>query len=395
MHGGAHGAMIGSVESFVGAGTVLRRPKGEASHLDRRGEQIEWVTDRNRLAALSDAWDRLTGGDIPPFGDHAWFTAWWEAFGSDRALRACLLWRRDELCAALPLAAKRSRLRSLANSHTPTFLGPARDDEALEAVIDATFDAQSAELTIDALRSFDPLHEAFSRASARRHRVLLQERAHRSPQVELNGDFRRYSFERGSRLKNISKQGRKLAREHAVRFRFASPDDDLDAELQRAFALEASGWKGRAGTAILSNPQTASFYTALARAYHARGELRLAWLNVDDAPAAFIFALLRNGRVYGLKAGYDERLRRYSPGLLIVLRTIERCFELGLASYELMGADEPWKAYFANAAVEHVRLRSYRLRPVPLTRYAARRAGKPVAQKLVAMAGRGDSSGRR
>ncbi len=275
------------------------------------------------------------------------------------------------------------------------FLGPARDDEALEAVIDATFDAQPGELTIDALRSFDPLHEAFLRASARRHRVLLQERAHRSPRVELNGDFRRYSFERGSRLKNISKQRRKLAREHAVRFRFASPDDDLDAELQRAFALEASGWKGRAGTAILSNPQTASFYTALARAYHARGELRLAWLNVDDAPAAFIFALLRNGRVYGLKAGYDERLRRYSPGLLIVLRTIERCFELGLASYELMGADEPWKAYFANAAVEHVRLRSYRRRPVPLTRYAARRAGKPVAQKLVAMTGIGDSSGRR
>ncbi len=373
----------------------MRRVKDAASQLDRTAEQIEWVTDRNRLATISDAWDCLTGDDIPPFGDHAWFTAWWEAFGADKALRACLLWRRDELSAALPLARKRSRVWGLANSHTPTFLGPARDHAALEAVIDATFDAQPEELTIDALCSSDALHEALVRASARRRRVLLHERAHRSPRVELNGDFRQYSLERKSRLRNINQQWRKLAREHAVQFRFASPDDDLDAELRSAFALEASGWKGRAGTAILSAPETASFYTALARSYHARGELRLAWLNVDDAPAAFIFALVRNGRAYGLKAGYDERLRRYSPGLVIVLRTIERCFELGLVSYELMGADEPWKAYFANAAVEHIRLRSYRRRPLALTHYAVRRVGKPVAKKLVAMAGRGGSSGRR
>jgi CelD/BcsL family acetyltransferase involved in cellulose biosynthesis len=363
----------------------MRRVKDEPSHRDRDGERVEWVTDRNRLAAISEAWDRLTGDGVSPFGDHAWVTAWWEAFGTEGTFSTCLLWRGDELCAALPLAAEHSRLRSLTNAHTPTFVGPARDDEALEAVVVATFDCQPAELKIEALRSADPLHQALVGASARRRRVLLEERVYRSPRVELNDDFEQYSLERRSRLRNINKQWRNLARDHAVRFSFESPDDDLDAELQSAFALEASGWKGRAGTAILSDPQTTSFYTALARSYQARGELRLAWLNVDDAPAAFIFALLRNGRVYGLKAGYDEGLRRYSPGLLIVLRTIERCFELGLGSYELVGTDEPWKAYFANAAVEHVRLRSYRRRPLPLTRYVARRVGRPVAKKAVAL----------
>jgi CelD/BcsL family acetyltransferase involved in cellulose biosynthesis len=371
----------------------MRRFKDEPSHRGHDGERIEWVRDPSRLGAISEAWDRLTADGGSPFGDHAWVRAWWEAFGSDGTFCTCLLWRGDELGAALPLVAEGSRLRSLTNAHSPTFLGPARDDAALEAVVDATFDAQPGELKIEALRSSDPLRETLVGASARRHRALLQERAHRSPRVELNGDFEQYSLERRSRLRNINKQWRNLARDRAVRFSFASPDDDLGAQLQSAFALEATGWKGEAGTAILSDPKTAGFYTALARSYKARGELRLAWLHVGDAPAAFIFALLRNGRVYGLKAAYDERLRRYSPGLLIVLRTIERCFELGLESYELGGTDEPWKQYFATAAVEHVRLRSYRRRPLPLTRYVTRRVGKPVAKKAVALAGRRGSSG--
>jgi CelD/BcsL family acetyltransferase involved in cellulose biosynthesis len=373
----------------------VRRARLETDRPDRAGEQIEWVTDPDRLAAISDAWDRLSARDFPPFGDHAWFTAWWDAFGSDGELRACLLWRRDELSAALPMASKRSRFSALTNPHTPSFIAPARDDAALESIVAATFDARPTVLTIDALQASDPLRDALATASERRGRALLEEPAQHSPRVELSGDFERYAAERKSRLRNITKQWTKLTREHAVGFRFACPDDDFDAEVERAFALEAAGWKGRAGTAVLSTLETTRFYTALARAYKARGELRLAWLDVDEAPAAFIFAVQRNRRVYGLKAGYDEDLRRYSPGLLIVLRTIERCFELGLAAYELTGSDEPWKAYFANATLEHVRLRSYGRRPLQLTRYVARRAGKPVAKRIVATVRGGGSSGRR
>lgn len=348
-----------------------------------REEKIEWVTDRDRFSELADAWDRLCGEDTPPFADHTWFKAWWQAFGPDRALRVCLLWRGGDLCAALPLAARRSSMRALANLDTPSFLVPARDDDALYTVVDATFGGQPEEVTIHAVPCGDRFRERFVEASARHQRVLFEVRAHRSPRVVLEGDFDRYSLDRRSRLKNINKQWRNLARDHLLQFRFAAPGDELDAELQRGLRLEASGWKGRAATAILYSADQSAFYMALARAYHAKGELRLSWLDVDGAPAAFILTLVRNRRVYGLKAAYDERLRRYSPGLLIMLRTIERCFELGLVSYELLGDDDPWKAYFANAHTDHVRLRSYNRRPRALTRYAIHRAGESVAQQIV------------
>ena len=320
------------------------------------GERIEWVTDRDRFLGLADAWDRLCGKGAAPFADHAWFKSWWDAFGRDRSLRVCLLWRGGDLCAALPLAITGSTVTGLANLETPSFLVPAKDDEALDAVVDAALDGQPDEVVIHAVPCADRFYERFAEASARRQRVLSQVSAYQSPRVVLEDDFERYSLARRSRLKNINKQWRNLARDHDVKFRFTAPGNELGAELQRGFELEASSWKGRAGTAILSSADTTAFYVALAHAYRAKGELRLCWLDVDGTPAAFILALVRNRRVYGLKSAYDERLRRYSPGLVLMLRTIEACFELGLESYELLAHNDPWKAYFANAHVDHVHL---------------------------------------
>jgi CelD/BcsL family acetyltransferase involved in cellulose biosynthesis len=140
--------------------------------------------------------------------------------------------------------------------------------------------------------------------------------------------------------------------------------------------------KRRNKTAILCSPQTTAFYTLLAHAYHARGDLRLAFLYIDGVPAAFTLCLLRGRRLYLIKTRLDERFQQFSPGLLVNLCTVERCFELGLETYDLLGADDRWKASFANATSDHVRLRSYRRRPVPLARYAARRFGRPTAQRL-------------
>lgn len=116
----------------------------------------------------------------------------------------------------------------------------------------------------------------------------------------------------------------------------------------------------------------------MARAFHARGELRLIWLDIDGEPAAFNYCLQRGPRLYCLKIGIDDRFRPLAPGLLVDYCTVRQCFELGLERYELLGADEPYKRYFATGYADHVRLRTYRRRPAPVMRYLVRRLGRPV-----------------
>ena len=50
---------------------------------------IEWVTDRERFAALHEAWEGLAEGQASPFVTHTWFDCWWRAFGGGSRLRIC------------------------------------------------------------------------------------------------------------------------------------------------------------------------------------------------------------------------------------------------------------------------------------------------------------------
>ncbi|HZU60225.1 MAG TPA: GNAT family N-acetyltransferase [Solirubrobacteraceae bacterium] len=339
--------------------------------------RIEWVHEAARFAELGEEWERVAALNGFPFADHAWFQAWWEAFGTGQ-LAVCVLWEDGQLRAALPLSEARGRLTGLANFHTPAFAIPAHDAQALDRVVEEALRRSHGELALHAVVASDPLREALVQAAASQGQLLLVEQIHRSPRVDISGTFESFVRGRGSRFKDIPRRWRKLNREHQVSFAFAEPFESLEKELQRGYEVEAAGWKGSAGTAILSSPQTRAFYTAVARAYQARGELRLVWLTVDGQPAAFNFCLERDSSLYCLKAGVDDRFRPLAPGLLIDYCTVERCFDLGLERYELLGADEPYKRYFATSYSDHVRLRSYRRRPAPVMRYLARRIGRPL-----------------
>jgi CelD/BcsL family acetyltransferase involved in cellulose biosynthesis len=175
----------------------------------------------------------------------------------------------------------------------------------------------------------------------------------------------------------MERRGRKLAREHDVEVSAVTEPQRPDRELDEGAALEATGWKGQAGTAMLSSPQTAAFYREVTSSFHADGELRFSTLRVDGQLAAFDVALLHGLRYYLLKTTYDESLRRLAPGLALRRAVIERCFELELDAHEFLGGSESWKLLFATGERVHHAWRAYPGRPGPVLRYAYRRHARP------------------
>ena len=134
-----------------------------------------------------------------------------------------------------------------------------------------------------------------------------------------------------------------MRRDHEASVVLLEVPKDLEGELDRAFELEAAGWKGEAGTAIDSTKETALFYRSVASAYHRLGELRLSTIALDGELAAFDLCLLHSGRVWTLKTSYNESYPRLSPGNVLLLLEIERSFELGLEAVELLGGFEDYK----------------------------------------------------
>ncbi len=346
-------------------------------------DRIEWVTDEHRFASLAGPWDALAARDPLPFSCHAWFAAWRRGFGAGRRLRICLLWRGEELAGAFPLWRRGRRLQAMANAlHTPVFRPLARDDDALAVVAAAAVRAAgAAELTVEALPDGDPALRALRGAARARRRLVVVDAQHVSPIVDTAGDFDAYRQLMKGRWRELERRRRKMHREHDVRYELLCSPDDVDRALDRGLAVEASGWKGAAGTAIASAPDTLAFYRAVAHGFHRMGALSLSELWLDGRVVAFDLALLHRGRLHLLKTGYDESVRALAPGLALRRAVIERCFELGLEAHELLGDDMPWKRLFATGERRHRRFSAYGPRPVPLARYAERR-GMPVLRRL-------------
>jgi CelD/BcsL family acetyltransferase involved in cellulose biosynthesis len=349
-------------------------------------ERLELITEASRLAALAGPWQELADGAPTPFSDHGWFMCWWEAFAPAGQLATLVVWRGEQLSGALPLHRQGRRLVALANYHTPVFAPLAVDPEAAAALIGAALDRRPSELLLTALPAEDLTRELLRRGSRARRRILLDDAAHVSPIVDTSGDHAEYERERRSTLRTLMRRRRKLYREREAVFTVDEAPRVLDAALSAGFAVEASGWKTHNRSAIVSAPETEAFYRAIAHEYAARGELRLVWLHVDGQPAAFSFCLERRRRLFLLKTGFDEALATYTPGLVQQLELIDWCFATGREAYELLGDAESWKRQFATSEREHVRLWSYRPRPVPLARYAARRYGAPLLRRYRARA---------
>jgi CelD/BcsL family acetyltransferase involved in cellulose biosynthesis len=358
--------------------------------------RIEWIANLTRFGELSTQWDALLEKDWHPFDLHGWYLAWWGVFGGSSRLAVCTAWRDGELVAALPLRAEDGRLSAMANYHSGMFRPLAVDDEAMKAVLAEVLTRRADEIELPMLPSADkalPLLEDEARSAGRR---VLSEAGPVSPRVDTSGDIETWRKEKKARWKGrLARYRRKMIRDHDATFEIVVAPDDLEVWLQQGFQVEASGWKGSDGTAILSEPETAAFYREVARTFHARDELRLSRIVLDGEVVAFSFCLLAANRLYSLKAGYDESWGKLVPGLVMQLSIVERCFDLGLDAYELLGGTSDWKEKVStgNRPQANVRIYpqtlsgalkyGYRARVRPSLKRAYRRV-RPVSQSTAA-----------
>ena len=102
-----------------------------------------------------------------------------------------------------------------------------------------------------------------------------------------------------------------------------------EAGLETFLALEASGWKGRAGTALACDAGHAEFFRESSRALAARGALELLFLESGGKAVAARCSYLAGGASFCFKLAFDETLSRFSPGRELELRLIDRFHEAG------------------------------------------------------------------
>jgi CelD/BcsL family acetyltransferase involved in cellulose biosynthesis len=348
----------------------------------RNGESTLGVA--HAIGPLAPEWDALADHvHAPPFLRPGWIAAWWRAFGSGE-LEIFTLRERGLLVGLLPLCRFRGAFRSPTNWHTPAFgllAEPGKSPEFVQQILLNSGRARRISLGFVDPSSTD-IQVWQSAAEAQRFRVLTRTQS-RSACVELDEDWDVYERGLSRNLRGgLRRSLRRLRETGKVSFEIADGRDGLDRLLTEGFRIESSGWKAARGTAILSRSEVEGFYRNVAAWAAERGWLRLAFLRLDKRPLAFEFAIEDRGVYYALKSGFDPAYRVFSPGKLLIHRTLKEASSAGLVRYEMAGIEE-YKLGWANAFRDLVLFQAFASSPAGLVDWAAFIYGRPLAKRTL------------
>jgi CelD/BcsL family acetyltransferase involved in cellulose biosynthesis len=283
-------------------------------------------------------------------------------------------------------------LCSPTNEHTPAFDVVAADGAAVRAIAEALFSARVRTVTLGRLAGEGTGRTGLETSSAHAGYRMAVTPVARSPYIACAPTLDDHERELSRNLRHdVQRRLRRLCEQGAVTIDVTDGGTNLAGLLDEGFRVEALGWKGAEGTAIASDARTRAFYDAVARWASASGWLRLAFLRLDGRAIAFQFDLEVGRKYYSLKIGYDPAFDRYSPGKLLAYAMVARAVSTALATYELLGTDEPWKDRWTSNFREYVRLEAYAPSPAGVASWAVATHGRrltrrlPLASRIAAM----------
>ena len=319
-----------------------------ATQIDGSPLTLQVVTDPAEFRALRDEWNNLAISFRSPLYRHEWFDHCLTAFGAEWDLAVYVARANGAVRAIAPLVVARSggqrRLRWL-NHQLGDIGGLLYADETSLATICASVMHADPSIELTGIGADSKEAKILCGSPRRRGLMVVRPNSVARASVRLDADWKTIESKMSSKhRKYIRWAQRAAAREGPVKFEVVSPTEaTLDRHLDEVFRVEAAGWKGRAGTAILSDPRTKRFWTEFAHTAARLGILRLFFLRIGDATAAIRIAAEYAGRLWDWKIGYDERWARYSPGILLTHETLRYASEQKLEALEFLGQAERWQ----------------------------------------------------
>jgi hypothetical protein len=154
---------------------------------------------------------------------------------------------------------------------------------------------------------------------ARHQRAMLEPRGDR-------WDYLDHALSR-HRLKELRRTGRRLADRGALLFTATAEPAGVAEALDDFLALEAGGWKGRAGTAAAHDDAVQGFIETALYALATERKVAINRLLLDGRPIAATITLRSGDTAWYWKTAYDERLARYAPGMLLTAALTEELAE--------------------------------------------------------------------
>lgn len=244
--------------------------------------------------------------------------------------QAVLAWQKDRLIGVMPVRWSRHALSIPGpmlvgwSGYAPLTVPTLDRDHALAAsrsLIESARKAGARALLLPAFAIDGPAFTTLTRALE--EQGLSAEILHRYERAALDATGDAETTLRaalgGKKLKELRRQRHRLEDQGALAFSLATSPGEVRTALETFLALEASGWKGARGTALVQHEGDATFIRSAAPALAARRKLEIASLTRGSGTLASGLILRDGASAYFFKIAIDEREAKASPGVQLTL----------------------------------------------------------------------------
>ena len=313
------------------------------------------------LTAHAEAWDFLAAQRPNPFLSHAWLSQWAKGRPAQQVRCATLCDGDGNLLAGALLRTVALGLAAGANAFTD-WDAVAVDDQSRRRLWQnlARIGPQRFHLSgmYVSSRETGVACQALSEVG---YGVLPSVREFPSPYVTLPASFEELLAARSRNTrKQLRKRRRDLEAAGSVRVRTSRGGPDLERDLDDLLRVEASGWKGREGTAITSNATSEQLYRGFAREAAKKSWLRLYLLEINDTVIAAQLAVAIGKEMFLVKTGFDQAWAAHSPGFVLTAEVIEQSIAEGLRGVDMQGRADEYKMTWADTVRPRQRLRVFK-----------------------------------
>lgn len=313
----------------VGGSSAL----SDASDTSADQIQVRVATRLEELDAIRDAWDRLMDSSEQPrpVNSYAWVSSFLEhCLDPDEKWLCLQAWQDGRLIGILPLVEQRRRW--LGRS-APVLRSPGDNDtSSMEMLVESGHEAVVLTNFLKALDQYVPgwLGLAFTRLLPDSAILRQCERglSGAAAIIDLNGYGRffrvsgsfeeRFSAMRSKYRSNVRRSRRLFHELDGAREVIVNGGEASGAAVEEFLDLEASGWKGREGTAIRTSPGMAQFYASLSKKLAARGQVTWRFLLAEGRLIGGQMEVRTGSVLQTPKLAHDEAYARCSPGQLVV-----------------------------------------------------------------------------
>ena len=307
----------------------------------------QWPDDPHLAAAWDQLWSevpRATG-----FHTYEWQRAAWNVLGKPGRLRLILVWQARRLVAALPMNIRDDGLLETLGPAVTDFLDPLilpdQEAPAWELILQLIIQLRSEKrrrITLHYVRDDSPCRALLPELAARHGLTFSQTATEQTPILRLPATWDDFlgGFDAHERKEMRRKVNKVMTRGNGRIVRCPPEAAAIIPALSDCLRLMelAPGAKGLAVRTMLR-----PLLEQAAPALIARGRLWLDTLYVNDQPLA---AILQFPYSYGpmlWNCGFDNAMKEWSPGVVILNEAIRQSIEKGDSIYDMLRGQEPYK----------------------------------------------------